>query len=92
MQMVPLMARHLVHWSDEMMALQKVMQMALPMVQSLEYSLARSMEMQTAPLMVRNLAHLSDEMMASKKVMQMAFPMAKSLEHLLDKTMETLMA
>ena len=86
--MVPLMARHLVHWSDEMMALQKVMQMALPMVQSLEYSLARSMEMQTAQVMVRRLVHWSDDMMASKKVMQMAFPMAKSLDYSLARSME----
>ena len=86
------MVRRSAHLSDEMMAPQKVMQMALPMVQSLEYSLARSMEMQTAQVMVRRLVHWSDEMMASKKVMQMALPMAKSLEHSLDKTMETLMA
>ena len=90
--MAQLMVRRSAHLSDEMMAPQKVMQMALPMVQSLEYSLARLMEIQTAQLMVRRSAHLLDEMMASKKVMQMAFPMAKSLEHSLDKTMETLMA
>ena len=92
MQTVQLMVRRSAHLSDEMMAPQKVMQMALPMVQSLDYSLARLMEMRTAQVMVRRLVHLSDEMMASKKVMQMAFPMAKSLDHSWDKTMETLMA
>ncbi len=61
------MVRHLAHLSDEMMASQKVMEMASLMEIHLECSLADSMVTRTALLKGVHLAHLSDEMMALQK-------------------------